>query len=154
MSVVVRSTGSHQSGETASAELAVSGEPKPGMVMRYNVVQAAGSHVLRDVVLDEFCTLPDLSGRSVLLAFPDAYHARLWLMQADTRKQYAVSATRVRAEQRKKPLQEHAAWLLFDLYAPAPADLPSTPEPPDPVAAEGARQVALSAERGRHRHQH
>ncbi|WP_441247976.1 hypothetical protein [Kitasatospora sp. McL0602] len=34
--------------------------------MRYEVVEAAGSHVLRDVLLDEFCTLPDQAGRSVL----------------------------------------------------------------------------------------
>ncbi|MFE4975983.1 hypothetical protein ACFRAR_28245 [Kitasatospora sp. NPDC056651] len=96
---------------------------KPGLVMRYEVVEAAGSHVLRDVVLDEFCMLPDGSGRAILLAFPDALHARLWLMTADTRKQYAVNATRVRAEQGKKPLLEHAEWLRFDLYTSSPAGL-------------------------------
>ncbi|GAA3049345.1 hypothetical protein GCM10020229_70960 [Kitasatospora albolonga] len=134
--------------------VAAPGEPKPGMVMRYEVVEAAGSHVLRDVVLAEFCTLPDASGQPSLLAFPDAYHARLWLMMADTRKQYAVSASRVRAEQGKKPLPEHAAWLRFDLYAPTPADPFIAPERPDPVAVEVARQAALHSERLRHRHQH
>ncbi|GAB2704147.1 hypothetical protein [Kitasatospora kifunensis] len=130
------------------------GEPKPGLVMRYEVVEAAGSHVLRDVVLGEFCTLPDPSGRSVLLAFPDAYHARLWLMQADTRKQYAVSTTRVRAEQRKKPLPEHADWLLFDLYTEAPAEPPTGLEMCDQVAVERTRQAVMRSERLRHRHQH
>ncbi|MFJ9522534.1 hypothetical protein ACIRPK_30325 [Kitasatospora sp. NPDC101801] len=130
------------------------GQAEPLAVMRYEVLKAAGSHVLRDVVLGEFCTLPDDSGRPVLLAFPDAYHARLWLMVADTRKRYAANATRVRAEQGQKPLQEHAEWLRFDLYAPALADPSTESERPDPVAAEMAWQAALNTERGRHRHQH
>ncbi|MFD7579639.1 hypothetical protein [Kitasatospora sp. NPDC059817] len=134
--------------------VAAPGEPKPGMVMRYEVVAAAGSHVLRDVLLGEFCTLPDLSGKPVLLAFPDAYHARLWLMMADTRKQYAVNATRIRAEQGKKPLQEHAGWLRFDLYAPAPADPSNASGGADPVAAEVAGQATLHSDRLWYRHQH
>ena len=86
--------------------------------MRYEVVEAAGSHVLRDLLMGEFCTLPDPSGRSVLLAFPDAYHARLWLMMADTRKSRAASEVRIRAEKRHKPTRKQAALLLFDLYLP------------------------------------
>ncbi|GAA2153444.1 hypothetical protein GCM10009760_51160 [Kitasatospora kazusensis] len=131
-----------------------SGPAEPRAVMRYEVVAAAGSHALRDVVLGEFCTLPDDSGQPVLLAFPDAYHARLWLMTADTRKQYAVSATRVRAKGRKGPTEEHSDWLLFDLYAPVPRGSADGPEAPDLVAAERARQATLNAERGRNRHHH
>ncbi|MFJ6620400.1 hypothetical protein ACIQOW_22870 [Kitasatospora sp. NPDC091335] len=138
----------------AQLELVASGEPGPGLVMRYEVVEAAGSHALWDVVMGEFCTLPDRLGKLSLLAFPDAYHARLWLMTADTRKRYAVNASRVRAEQGKKPLQEHARWLLFDLYAPVPADPLAEPDGSDPVSAEVARQRALRSERLRHRHQH
>lgn len=114
---------------------------EPGTVMRYEVVEAAGSHVLRDVIVGEFCTLPDDSGQPVLLAFPDAYHARLWLMTADTRKRYAVSTTRIRAEEHRGPTDEHAGWLLFDLYAPTPVSGPPTgPETHAPVGPErGAR---------------
>ncbi|WP_441249394.1 hypothetical protein [Kitasatospora sp. McL0602] len=87
-------------------------------IMRYEVVAAAGSHVLRDTVLGEFCTLPDPSGTPVLLAFPDAYHARLWLMMADTRRARAASEVRIRAAKRWKPTAVQAGLLLFDLYAP------------------------------------
>ncbi|WP_405006529.1 hypothetical protein OHV13_22690 [Kitasatospora purpeofusca] len=129
------------------------GQAESRAVMRCEVVEAAGSHVLKDVTLGEFCTLPDGSGRPVLLAFPDAYHARLWLMTADTRKRYAVSATRVPAEERKRSTEEHADSLLFDLYAKAPTEPLTGPDSPDPVAAEVARKAALRSEHLRHRHQ-
>jgi hypothetical protein len=140
-------------GESAMS-VAVESQPaqaEPRAVMRYEVVEAAGSHVLRDVVMDEFCCLPDESGCLVLLAFPDAYHARLWLMTADTRKRYALSTTRVRAEERKGPTEEHAGWLLFDLYTPVPPDA----HRPGDARSRGRRaspQAALNAERGRHWH--
>ncbi|OKJ02852.1 hypothetical protein AMK19_27315 [Kitasatospora sp. CB01950] len=86
--------------------------------MRYEVVDAAGSHVLRDVVMGEFCTLPDPAGRPVLLAFPDAYHARLWLMAADSRRAYAASVTRIRAGAGREPRVEDVPLLAFDLFVP------------------------------------
>lgn len=89
-----------------------------GRVMRYEVVKAAGSYVLRDLFLGEFCCLPDESGRLVLLTFQDAYHGRLWLMQADTRRAYAASVTRIRAQNGEKPRAEDVPLLAFDLYLP------------------------------------
>ncbi|AUG78828.1 hypothetical protein CFP65_4062 [Kitasatospora sp. MMS16-BH015] len=86
--------------------------------MRYEVVEAAGSHVLRDVLLDDFCTLPDLAGQPVLLAFPSAYQARLWLMTADTRRARAATEARIRAQQRKRPTKAQVQLLRFGLYLP------------------------------------
>ncbi|MFJ5234748.1 hypothetical protein ACIQBJ_33225 [Kitasatospora sp. NPDC088391] len=91
-------------------------------VMRYEVVKVAGSYVIKDLFLDGFCCLPDGPGRLVLLTFPDAYHGRLWLMQADTRRAYAASVTRIRAASGEKPRAEDLPLLAFDLYLPAGGD--------------------------------
>ncbi|MFJ1757087.1 hypothetical protein [Kitasatospora sp. NPDC088134] len=88
-------------------------------VMRYEVVRAGEWYVIRDVLLGGLCCLPDGSGRPVLLTFPDAYHGRLWLMQADTRRAYAASVTRIRAASGEKPRAEDLPLLAFDLYLPA-----------------------------------
>ncbi|MFD7735799.1 hypothetical protein ACFV6F_36110 [Kitasatospora phosalacinea] len=91
-------------------------------VMRYEVVKAAGSYVIGDLFVGGFCCLPDESGRLVLLTFPDAYHGRLWLMQADTRRAYAASVTRIRAEAGWRPRAEDVPLLAFDLYLAADGD--------------------------------
>ncbi|MFD8481176.1 hypothetical protein [Kitasatospora sp. NPDC059673] len=87
-------------------------------VMRYDVVEVDGSFALKDLLLDGYCALPDESGRAVLLRFGTAYDARLWLMQADTRRAYAASVTRIRAEAGEKPRPEDVPLLAFDLYLP------------------------------------
>ncbi|BAJ32366.1 MULTISPECIES: hypothetical protein [Kitasatospora] len=101
--------------------VAVESQPdlaKSRTVMRYEVVEVDGSFVLRDLLLDGYCAVPDESGRLALLRFVTAYDARLWLMRADTRRAYAASVTRTRAEAGEKPRAEDVPLLAFDLYLP------------------------------------